>query len=251
MPECGVNRLKKRLNWGFLIFTIIMISIAFFVTEPKQERPVKEAKPIVVEKQDIDTKTLISNLKQEWNNDDIIATLEIKDLDINTVITKTTDNKYYLNHDLSKEENNLGNPYIDFRNSSILKDEKQINIYSHNSDYDDYKEKLPFYKLEKYLDKKNFEKSGSIKLLTEEEVLEYEVYAIKIITTDNEHTVLDAKSDELWQHHLDKLLSDTKYCKGDCSLSPNDKLLILQTCNYNPKNSYIVLIAKKIEKKEN
>ena len=55
-------------------------------------------------------------------------------------------------------------------------------------------------------------------------------------------------SDGTW--NLTKLLEDTKYCKKDCQLTKEDQLLILQTCNYDPKGSYILLISKKINEKE-
>lgn len=188
----------------------------------------------------------INDYRSEYNNNDIVAELVIDDLEIDTLITKSTNNEYYLKHNLAGEEDVLGNPYIDFRNDLPLGQERQINIYSHNSDYYSYQEQLPFYKLESYLDEEKFNKSKNVYLYVEEEILKYEVYALKIITTDNEHTVLDSKSEDRWNKHLEKLLTDTKYCKDDCKLNSTDKLLILQTCNFQPKNSYILIILKRV-----
>jgi len=230
-----------------VVLVVMLLSIATLnktVEEPNIE-PVFE---------EVEKETYISKIKDyqsEYNNKDIIAELVVKDLEIDALITKSTNNSYYLDHDINKRESNLGNPFVDYRNSNNLWLERQINIYSHNSDYYAYQEKLPFYKIEKLLDKDTFEKTENIYLLTEKEKIEYEIVAIKIVTTDNEHTVLDSKSDERWNNHLTKLLSDTTYCKGDCKLDLNDKLLILQTCNYNPKGSYIILIAKKIKGETN
>ena len=49
-----------------------------------------------------------------------------------------------------------------------------------------------------------------------------------------------------WDQHLDRLLANTKYCLDDCKLDSNDDLLILQTCYYNPEETYMIVIAKKV-----
>ena len=60
--------------------------------------------------------------------------------------------------------------------------------------------------------------------------------------------IMDAKTDELWKEHLDKLLTNTKYCNSDCSLDGDSQLLILQTCNYQPNGSFLLVIARKVVK---
>ena len=235
---------KDRMKRNIILLVILVLSLLLLGTlNKKVEEPKIDPVFEEVEKEEYISK--IKDYQNEYNNTDIIAELVVKDLEIDTLITKSTNNTFYLDHDIYKNDSNLGNPFVDYRNSNNLGLERQINIYSHNSDYYAYQEKLPFYKIEKLLDKEAFEKTKSIYLLTEEEKTEYEIVAIKIVTTDNEHTVLDSKSDERWNNHLTKLLSDTTYCKGECNLDLNDKLLILHTCNYNHKGSYIVLISKK------
>ena len=234
---------KDRMKRNIILLVILVLAIILLVTlNKKVEEPKTDPVFEEVEKEEYISK--IKDYQSEYNNTDIIAELVVKDLEIDALITKSTNNTFYLDHDIYKNESNLGNPFVDYRNSNNLGLERQINIYSHNSDYYAYQEKLPFYKIEKLLDKDTFEKTETIYLLTEEEKTEYEIVAIKIVTTDNEHTVLDSKSDERWNDHLNKLLSDTTYCKDDCKLELNDKLLVLQTCNYNPKGSYILLISK-------
>ena len=186
----------------------------------------------------------IEDLKKQYKNTDIEARLRIDSLEVDTVVTQSSNNNYYLNHDAYKNENKFGTPYLDYRYGSNLDEEKQLNIYSHNSNVKVYSDKLPFFKLRKLLDKSAFEKAGDIYLYTSSSVHVYEPYALKIVTTDNEHMVLASSNEEKWQQHLDKLLSNTMYCKKNCHLNGKDKLLVLQTCNYNPSNSYIVIVAR-------
>lgn len=241
--------MKNKKNKGKIILLIVLVVILICLSTIKVNQDVEvtkpEIEPVIEEIEQKGTIKTIDEYRSEYNNNDIIARLVIKDLEIDTLIAKTSNNTYYLDHDLNKKESNLGSPFIDFRNSNNLSNERQINIYSHNSDYYEYQEQLPFYRLEKLLNEEPFNNAGNIELYTDNEIMKYEIFAIKIVTTDNEHTVLDSKSEEKWEIHLNKLLSDTKYCKGNCRLGVDEKLLILQTCNYNPKGSYIILIAKK------
>lgn len=243
--------MRNKKNRGRIVLLVFLVVVLLCLATIRVNQDVKvkqpDTKPVIEEIKQETTIKKISEYRSENDNDDIIARLVIKDLEIDTLITKANNNSFYLNHDINKNESNLGNPFVDFRNSDNLSNERQINIYSHNSDYSVYQEQLPFYKLEKLFDKDNFDKVKSIELYTEEQKMEFEIVALKIITTDNEHTVLDSKSNERWKKHLDNLLSDTKYCRDDCKLNLEDKLLILQTCNYNPQGSYIILITKKLK----
>ena len=233
---------------GTLVLLVFLVVTLLCLSSIKTNGEVEITKPVIEEEviQETPIKK-ISEYRSEYDNKDIIARLVIEDLEIDTLITKSSNNSFYLNHDIHKNESNLGNPFIDFRNSNNLSNERQINIYSHNSDYSVYQEQLPFYKLEKLFDKDSFDKVKKVELYTEEEKIEYEIIALKVVTTDNEHTILDAKSNERWEQHLDKLLSDSKYCRDNCKLNLEDKLLLLQTCNYNPQGSFIILITKKIK----
>ena len=216
------------------------------VIEINKEKDVEKA--IKTEQQDKKDQynSSIDDLKKQYKNTNIKVKLNIDYLGISVIVTQASDNNYYLNHDAYNNSSDFGNPYLDYRTGSNLDKERQINIYSHNSSNQSYTKHLPFSKLKLLLDNDSFDKVKEIYLYTEEKLIKYELYAVKVITTDNEHMVLDSSSNDMWQKHLDSLLKNTKYCKGKCHLSSNDKLLLLQTCNYNPSNSYILVIARKI-----
>lgn len=239
----------KRILIHLLPLILITISLSTFDAQSKHKiKSVKnEVIQEVVPSSEHDTYVSpISDLKNAYSNPDIISKIQIDEINLDAVITKSSDNKFYLNHDAYRNENEFGSPYVDFRNGNNLDEERQINIYSHNYYDDSYNDYLPFSKLENYLSKDVFDKAREIYLLTEEKKIKYEVYALKIITDNNEHMILDANSETDWQHHLDRLLEDTTYCIDDCHLSSDAKLLVLQTCNYNPKGSFLLVIAKKV-----
>ncbi len=75
------------------------------------------------------------------------------------------------------------------------------------------------------------------------DILIYKPLAVKVITTDNEHTRLVYRSEEILKKHLTNLTSNTMYCKDDCSISEDNKIIVLQTCYYDPAGSYLLLIG--------
>lgn len=243
--------MKRKLLVFFGI--LILVSIAFVKYVPVKSDSEKET--IIIKQQEVVSpseekeETYISpinDLISKYNNSDIIAELKISSIGLDDIITKTDNNEFYLKHNIYKKSSIIGNPYIDYRNGNNLDKERQINIYGHNSNNKSNKAKFTFSKLENYLNKDTFNNSDYIYLYTKDKLIKYEVYAVKIIKNDNEHTILDSVSDTKWQSHLDKLLKNTLYCKDNCSLKSDDQLLILQTCYFKPSGSYILVIARKV-----
>jgi hypothetical protein len=75
----------------------------------------------------------------------------------------------------------------------------------------------------------------------------YRVEAVKVVTAaDPEHMKLIFFSEADFVNHATKLYQNTMYIREDTKVSKNDKLLILQICNYNPQNSYLIIIGKQI-----
>ena len=81
-------------------------------------------------------------------NNDIIGSITLGNKTY--LLTQTTDNKYYLNHNYKRQEDRFGAIFVDYRCS--LLDDTNCYIYGHSSkDYD-----LPFNILYKYQDKDFF-----------------------------------------------------------------------------------------------
>ena len=189
----------------------------------------------------------ISTLRLEYNNPDIMARITVDSIQLEALIAKTTDNEFYLEHDLNKKKSVVGNPYFDYRNSSDLAHEKQINIYSHNVENKQYSDYYPFAKLETLLNRDTFNKASDITIYTDNRILKYQIYAVKIVnSSENEHMRLVLNNLIEWQEHYNMLLKNTKYCKKNCQLDADDDILVLQTCYYQEKDAYILVIAKRI-----
>lgn len=190
--------------------------------------------------QSISVSNYIDNLIEEYGNEDIVGNIRIDSLSINTPIVQYSDNEYYLNHDEYDKESRLGAIFLDYRN--ILDLDRKILIFGHNSQ----SITTVFQSLEKYLDEFFFKNKVNRKLVinTGYKRMEYLVSSIFVVSTDFQHMKLSF-DEEGWKKHIDWINESSLY-DGD-KISYEDEILIMQTCYYEPKNSYLLVVAKKIK----
>lgn len=175
-------------------------------------------------------------LKTKYNNQDIIGILEVDNTNIKEIIVKGSDNKYYLNHNLNHNYSIYGNTFMDYRNNSS--DKKKL-IFGHNIEVG----YIPFKELEKFLDKDFFLKENNIYLTTCQGKTKYAVFSVMIVDESSNH--MDLYYDN-WEIYLKSLKENSIY-QNKVLIEENDNILILQTCNFKPKNTYILVIAKEIQ----
>lgn len=188
----------------------------------------------------------LPNYRAQYNNQDIKGKLEIPGLKIDTLVVRTTNNEYYLNYSLTRKYDTLGVPFFDYRNTD-LSNNKQINIYGHNTQEKSLVQYLPMINLQAYLDKNIFDNYKDIYLSIDEKRMKYETVAIKIVTnSDPEHMKLLFYGDQDYLTHTNKLFNNTVYKEENLKITAQDSLIVLQICNYNPQNSYLLVIGKKV-----
>ena len=182
-------------------------------------------------------KGTIKNLeyyKEYYENDNIVGRLKIRNTSIDTLLVKGNDNEYYLNHSISNEYDEKGSIFIDYRTDL---NSKQINIYGHNSNVYD----VIFKKLENYLDNKYYSDHKYIELWDGDKKSIYEIFSVQIVSNDYEHYDVDADD---WIKHIDTL--NNSIYTTNTKATPEDEILIIQTCLYNPVNSLLLINAKKV-----
>lgn len=188
--------------------------------------------------------SVIKNTKDESNNldyykkyyfnNDIVGKLKIKNTNIDTLLVKTTNNEYYLNHSLKREYDIIGSIYVDYRTDL---NSKQINIYGHNSNVYN----VMFKELENYLNKDYYQNHKYIELWNGDEYIEYEIFSVQIVTDDYEH--IDVFPSD-WNKHIN-ILNKSIY-ETNVKANNNDNILIIQTCLYNPINSFLIINSRKV-----
>lgn len=229
------NKKIIRILYSALVIALILLSSYSLYRYTNQVKENTKVKNSIKEEVSIieNTKTL-EEYRKYYSNEDIIGSLKIEDTKIDTLLVKALDNEYYLEHSIKKEYDEIGSIYVDYR---VNLNSKQINIYGHNSNVYD----VMFKDLEKYLNKEFYENHKYITIWNGEVINTYEIFSVQIITNNYEYMNLSSND---WNKHiteLNKSIYDTKI-----KATANDDILVLQTCNYNPVNSFLIINSKKV-----
>ena len=257
---------KKNKNLGLKIILVVLVLIgigltAYYIYDKNNPKKlVPPVKKIVDEKEKNnykdkddnkkDVNNYVNNLpsyRQQYNNQFIMGKLEIPNLNIDSLVTRASNNEFYLNNNLYNQYDGLGVPFFDYRNTDLANN-KQINIYGHNTMNENYYDRLPFINLEAYTDENIFKNYKDIYLSIDEKQIHYKVIAVKVITgRDNEHMKVVFYSNEDYLQHVSKLLQNTMYKENNLEITANDKIIVLQVCHYNPPNTYLLVIGKEVK----
>lgn len=250
---------KKKSNLKFILLIIFVPLITFFGTifiyEKFFDHTIPSVEKLKDEKKkdnysDKDDKKDVSNyvnelpnLRVQYGNNDIYGRLELSQLNINTLVMRSVNNSYYLDRNIYKQVDGLGVPFFDYRNQDLANN-RQINIYGHNTQNVNFLSQLPFVNLTAYTDKNIFDNYKTVYLSIDEKQIEYEVIAVKIITDgNNEHMKLIFYSDDDFVNHAAKMINGSLYT-NNATVTKDDKLLVLQVCHYDPPGSYLIVICK-------
>lgn len=236
------NHIKKISIFLTILITILALSytiIELINIHKKPENLLTEELVEPSEKENVDvlfSKNVdFPSLREKFNNNDIIARLEIPNV-FNILITQTDNNDFYLKYNIKKERDVKGTEFIDFRNTLL---DKQINIYGHNSKYYD----SPFKKLELFNEKDFFDNNEYILLQHSIGRRIYKIVSFKKVSTDYEHMTIDSQNHK---EHISKLLENSINIK-DIEYTDDTNILILQTCTIGTGKNYYLLIAFEIK----
>lgn len=167
-----------------------------------------------------------------------IASIEILNTDFKRTLVQTTDNKFFLSHDVDGNKSNLGSVFLDYRNKI---NDKKLLVYGHNSKT--IKE-APFHFLENYLNFEFGKKYNKLVLKVDDQNLYYQLFTVIIVTDDFQHINLNW-SEEEYQNHLSWLKNESLF-NYIVDITSTDSILVFQTCYYYPENSYLLIGWKKI-----
>ena len=236
---------SKRL-FSKLIFIILLLTSIYIIYNQSSDKVDVKAKDLSVFKLDnYEDKIInIDDLQEEYGNDEITGVLSIPNSNLSVIVTKTIDNNKYLTTNIYGQKDVIGNPFMDYRDD--IKKSLSLLIYGHNSKTYD----VPFKELENYYGKDYYDDHPYIELITEQGLWRYKIFSVYVETKDWYYLNIDFANKDDWLAHLEKLKSNSMYDTGE-NISPDDKILILQTCsfkkefeNYNKK--YLLIIARRV-----
>lgn len=186
----------------------------------------------------------INELKEKYNNDDVVGILSFDNTDYSAPIMQGEDNEYYLNHTPDKEDNYMGSIYLDYRVD--IDNSKKLLIFGHNSSRVD----MPFKILENYYDKNYYDDHKYIYVTTNNVKKKYEIFSVFVEYSDFTYMNINFANDSDYLEHLNKLKSKSMY-DTNVDVSADDEILLLQTCSthsdyakYDKK--YLLIIGKRV-----
>lgn len=240
---------KKKIL--YLVFILIMaVSGVFLYLEStkQEEEPEIYSQPFLseidVKEEDLVTEHVEKDVikmspdvdlaaeRKKYNNPYIVGRVEIPNL-FNVLIVQSDDNDFYLKHDIKRNYDIRGTEFLDYR---VNYKANQLNIYGHNTR--DPKIKVPFHKLENFLDKKFAEENKYIIYQHDGGKDVYKIVAMKQVYNDKkhdspEHMRVNLKGEAFVNHIKTMITGNGVEFSRDVPFDENSKVIVLQTCSHD------------------
>ncbi len=216
--------------------------------ESVSEKREQESAPQFTPDEEPEEKEVLDEYKNLLNkNKKLIGWLKIDDTNIDFPVVQTTDNEYYLTHNMNQEYDKNGTIFMD-KDCDVLKPSTNYILYGHHM-----KSGKMFGTLDRYEDQSYFEKHRYIQFDTIYEKGSYEVmYVFRSRVYSEEEIVfkyyqfIDAGGEQEFNSYMEEMASMTLYDTG-VTAEYGDQLLTLSTCDYQEKNGRFVVVAKRIK----
>ena len=205
--------------------------------EPEQEgEPPKVETPPPAEEEKPEIPIDFAGLQS--TNPEIYAWIRIPDTEVDyPMVQRPEDDTYYLSHTVEGAEGLPGSIFTESLNKRDFTDPNTV-IYGH-----DMRDGTMFGHLKKYMDSSYMEEHPLIYIYTPEHIYTYQVFAA--VTYDNRHILrsFDFAQETQYQEFLDSLRdarSMASYVRDDISVSTENRILTLSTCNGNEQQRFLV-----------
>lgn len=217
--------------------------------DKKLPKPIQNETPVInYTKEEQEIPEVLEDYKSLVNkNKKLIGWVEIDDTNISYPVMQTTNNEYYLDHNLNQEYSKNGSIFMD-KDCDVLKPSTNFILYGHHMKSGQMFGKLDLYSSEEYYKKHNI-----IKFDTIYEKGTYEIMYVFRTKIYNEEDIvfkyyqfIDALSEQEFDSYMQEMAEMSFYDTG-VTAQYGDQLLTLSTCDYNVNDGRFVVVAKKIE----
>lgn len=153
------------------------------------------------------------------------------------VVQHATDNSYYLDHTIEGKKRVEGAIFTEDYNSKDFTDPNTV-IYGHNM-----KNGSMFKGLHRYKDREYMKEHDEVLIYQEGKVLRYKVFAAYVYDSRHILQSFDFTDDNIYDSYLKFVLTKRDMSSNidtTVSVTTNDKIITLSTCNNNDAQRYIV-----------
>ena len=181
-------------------------------------------------------------------NQKLIGWLKIADTNIDYPVMQTSDNEYYLDHNLEQEYDKNGSIFMD-KDCDVIKPSTNFILYGHHM-----QSGRMFGNLDKYSKESYYEEHPVIEFDT---IYEKGVYQVMYVFRSHVYSeeeiafkyyqFIDVNSEQEFDSYMQEMAAMSLYDTG-VTAEYGDQLLTLSTCDYQEKDGRFVVVAKKIAK---
>ena len=179
-------------------------------------------------------------------NKRLIGWIKIDDTSIDYPVMQTSDNEYYLDHNINQEYDKNGSIFMD-KDCDVLKPSTNLILYGHHMKNGQMFGDLDLYSSEEY-----FKEHRYIQFDTIYEKGTWEVmYVFRSRVYSEEEIVfkyyqfIDALSEQEFNSNMQEMAAMSLYDTG-VTAQYGDRLLTLSTCDYQEADGRFVVVAKKV-----
>lgn len=185
-------------------------------------------------------------------NQDTVGRLNVIGTELDTVVTQSDDNDYYLRYDFFGKYTYFGNVYLDYRCSADKLCKNNI-LYGHTT----RSGKEAFRSLAEYTDPEHFINHPIIEYSTLFKTYRFKIFAVIVSTADRSEDncyfdyIYPYMTDKNCVGYLEQIRQRSLYETG-VEVSPEDTFLTLSTCyyGYSSFDARLAVIAKLMDEGE-
>lgn len=216
--------------------------------KPSGALVITDARPQYTLDEKQEEKEVLEEYKNLLNkNKKLIGWIKIDDTNIDYPVMQTSDNEYYLDHNLNQEYDKNGSIFMD-KDCDVLKPSTNFIVYGHHmrsgqmfGNLDDY-EKESYYKDHPYIQFDTIYEKGLYQVMY---VFRSRVYREDEIVFKY-YQFIDANGEQEFSSYMKEMAEMSLYDTG-VTAEYGDRLLTLSTCDYQETNGRFVVVAKRIE----
>ncbi len=173
---------------------------------------------------------------------DVVAWLKVPGTTIDTAVFQSKDNDRYLRNDRDNNNTKWGETFIDYRcDTSKMKAATHFIIYGHNTETDDH-----FTPLLNYKRKEFFNEHQIIEMSTLNDNYRWQVFSAYVTDTDFFYIDTNFETVDEFVDFVNTLKSKSLYDTNQ-TVTKDDTILTLSTCDYSRKNGRFVVQCKLIK----
>ncbi|ADU25889.1 class B sortase [Ethanoligenens harbinense] len=179
-------------------------------------------------------------LAAQQKNSDVVGWLTVPGTSLDMPIVHTTDNSYYLTHNLDKQTYKKGWPFLDYRNDAENLDRNSI-IYGHNMG-----DGTLFGELKQFENLDFLNQHPVLYFGTADADRYWKIFAVYITDVNFYYINTSFPTDNDFTSLVSQMRAQSLF-NTNVSVSSTDKILTLSTCTYEFENARFVIEARLVQ----